>query len=124
MFCSKIDHLIIIIILVFQFMYTTIFGAYSALLFISTGNVIGPIMAHKFCNHMGFPDFREMFQFQEPKRSCLLVLSLVGLILWCILIKYTSDPRIYSNQMDWTEMNQCNTLNSSNNFEQKYFVKL
>lgn len=109
---------------VFQFMYTTIFGAYSALLFISTGNVIGPIMAHKFCNHMGFPDFREMFQFQEPKRSCLLVLSLVGLILWCILIKYTSDPRIYSNQMDWTEMNQCNTLNSSNNFEQKYFVKL
>jgi len=64
---------------------------------------------------MGFPDFREMFQFQEPKRSCLLVLSLVGLILWCILIKYTTDPRIYSNQMNWTEMNQCNTINSSKN---------
>jgi len=106
-------------ILVFQFMYTTIFGAYSALLFISTGHVIGPIIAHKFCNHMGFPDFREMFQFQEPKRSCLLVLSLIGLILWCILIKYTTDPQIYSNHMDWTEMNQCNTINSSNNFEKK-----
>lgn len=110
-------------VLVFQFMYTTIFGAYSALLFISTGNIIAPIMAHKFCNHMGFPDFQEMFQFQEPKRSCLFVLSLVGLILWCLLIKYATEPWIYSNQMDWTEMNQCNVTNSSN-FGQNFFVKL
>lgn len=109
---------------VFQFIYTTIFGAYSALLFISTGNIIAPIVAHKFCNHMGFPDFREMFQSQEPKRSCLLILSVVGLICWCILIKYTTEPWIYSNQMDWTEINQCNTTNLSNNCEQQHFVKL
>lgn len=92
----------------FQFGYTTIFGAYSALLFICTGNIIAPIVAHKFCNHMGFPDFPGMFQFPEPRRSCLFILSLVGLILWCIAIKYATDPRIYSNQMDWMEMNQCN----------------
>jgi len=104
-------------------MYTTIFGAYSALLFISTGNIIAPIMAHKFCNHMGFPDFQEMFQLEEPKRSCLFILSLVGLLLWYILIKYTSEPWIYSNQMNWIEMNQCNATNSSNNLK-KYFVKL
>jgi prenyl protein peptidase len=112
------------VFLVFQFTYTTIFGAYSALLFITTGNIIAPILAHKFCNHMGFPDFREMFQFQEPKRSGLFIFSLAGLILWCLLIKYTTEPWIYSNQMDWTEMNQCNSTNSSNNFQQKHFVKL
>jgi len=111
--------------LVFQFMYTTLFGAYSALLFISTGNIIASIIAHKFCNHMGFPDFREMLQFQEPKRSCLIILSLTGLILWCFLIKYATEPWIYSNQMVWTEMNQCNATNkSSNNFERKHVLKL
>lgn len=73
---------------------------------------------------MGFPDFQEMFQYQEPKRSCLILLSLIGLIVWGILIKYTTEPWIFSNQMDWTEINQCNTTNSSNNFEQKHFVKL
>lgn len=105
-------------------MYTTIFGAYSALLFISTGNIIAPIMAHKFCNHMGFPDFREMLQFQEPKRSCLLILSLVGLISWCLLLKYATEPGIYYNHMEWTEINQCNATNSSKNIEQNIFVKL
>lgn len=108
----------------FQFMYTTVFGAYSALLFITTGNIIAPILAHKFCNHMGFPDFQEMFQFPEPKRSCLFLLSLVGLVIWCFLIKYTTEPWIYANQMDWTEMNQCNTTNSSTNIVLKHYEKL
>ncbi|XP_050433704.1 CAAX prenyl protease 2 [Adelges cooleyi] len=97
---------------VFQFMYTTIFGAYSALLFISTGNIIAPILAHKFCNHMGFPDFREMIQFPEPKRSILLIVSMTGLILWGFLIVYATEPWIYSNHMDWSEMNNCNETNS------------
>lgn len=104
-------------------MYTTIFGAYSAFLFITTGNIIAPIIAHKFCNHMGFPDFQEMFQCQEPKRSCILLLSLLGLVLWGILIKYTTEPWIYYNQMDWTEINQCNATNFSNKSDQK-LVKL
>ncbi|VVC28321.1 CAAX amino terminal protease [Cinara cedri] len=112
------------LISVFQFMYTTIFGAYSAFLFIYTGNIIAPIVAHQFCNHMGFPDFPEMFQFQEPKRSCLLALSLIGLICWCVMVKYATDPWLYSNQMNWTEINQCNAINSSDNFEQKHFVQL
>lgn len=78
------------------------------MLFISTGNIIAPIVAHKFCNHMGFPDFQEMLQFPEPKRSYLLVLSLTGLVLWCTAITYAIDPQIYSNQMNWLEINQCN----------------
>ncbi|XP_050546931.1 CAAX prenyl protease 2 isoform X2 [Daktulosphaira vitifoliae] len=97
---------------VFQFVYTTIFGAYSALLFISTGNLIAPILAHKFCNHMGFPDFREMFQLPEPKRSCLFIISLAGFILWCFLIVFCMEPWIYSNYIDWTEMNKCNKTNN------------
>jgi prenyl protein peptidase len=40
-----------------QFTYTTLFGAYSSYLFLRTGLLYGPILAHAFCNHMGLPDF-------------------------------------------------------------------
>ena len=40
-----------------QFTYTSLFGAYSAYLFLRTGLVIGPLLAHAFCNSMGLPDF-------------------------------------------------------------------
>jgi membrane protease YdiL (CAAX protease family) len=41
----------------FQFVYTTLFGWYSAFLFVCTGSVLAPTFAHCFCNAMGFPDF-------------------------------------------------------------------
>eukprot|EP00326_Haptolina_ericina_P016078 CAMPEP_0181186550 /NCGR_PEP_ID=MMETSP1096-20121128/10095_1 /TAXON_ID=156174 ORGANISM="Chrysochromulina ericina, Strain CCMP281" /NCGR_SAMPLE_ID=MMETSP1096 /ASSEMBLY_ACC=CAM_ASM_000453 /LENGTH=215 /DNA_ID=CAMNT_0023275457 /DNA_START=140 /DNA_END=788 /DNA_ORIENTATION=+ len=40
-----------------QFTYTSLFGAYSSYLFLRTGLLIGPVLAHTFCNHMGLPDF-------------------------------------------------------------------
>ena len=59
---------------IFQFAYTTIFGWYSAYLYIQTNTgkqtgtiqttkltsrdkVLAPAIAHTFCNSMGFPDF-------------------------------------------------------------------
>jgi len=104
-----INYILSFGILVFQFVYYTVFGAYSALLFIHTGNIIGPIVAHTFCNYMGLPEFQVLFQLPEPRRSGLFVMSFMGLILWLVVIKFVSHPWIYSNQMDWTEMNQCYT---------------
>ncbi|URE43101.1 CAAX prenyl protease, partial [Musa troglodytarum] len=39
----------------FQLGYTVIFGWYVSFLFIRTGNLISPIVAHVFCNVMGLP---------------------------------------------------------------------
>ncbi|OAY69783.1 CAAX prenyl protease 2 [Ananas comosus] len=38
-----------------QLGYTVIFGWYAAFLFIRTGNLLSPIVAHIFCNVMGLP---------------------------------------------------------------------
>ena len=40
-----------------QLTYTSLFGAYSSYLFLRTGFLIGPLLAHVFCNAMGLPDF-------------------------------------------------------------------
>eukprot|EP01129_Flabellula_baltica_P012845 TRINITY_DN5863_c0_g1_i1.p1 TRINITY_DN5863_c0_g1~~TRINITY_DN5863_c0_g1_i1.p1 ORF type:complete len:255 (+),score=12.86 TRINITY_DN5863_c0_g1_i1:83-847(+) len=44
-----------------QIIYTSIFGSYTSYLFVKTGNLYGPILAHAFCNYMGFPDFEAHF---------------------------------------------------------------
>jgi len=40
-----------------QFTYTSLFGAYSSYLFLRTGHLVGPLLAHSFCNSQGLPNF-------------------------------------------------------------------
>jgi prenyl protein peptidase len=42
----------------FQMTYTALFGAISTYLFVCTGSVYAPAIAHCFCNYMGFPDIQ------------------------------------------------------------------
>ncbi|CAB9508045.1 CAAX prenyl protease 2 [Seminavis robusta] len=39
----------------FQFLYTTLFGAYVSFAFIRTGSIVAVILSHSFCNTMGLP---------------------------------------------------------------------
>ncbi|KAL3536127.1 hypothetical protein ACH5RR_004588 [Cinchona calisaya] len=39
----------------FQLGYTVIFGSYATFLFVRTGHLIAPLVAHIFCNYMGLP---------------------------------------------------------------------
>lgn len=39
----------------FQFAYTSLFGFFSAFVYLRTGNVFASITAHTFCNYMGLP---------------------------------------------------------------------
>src|SRR6202043_2295332 len=39
----------------FQFMYTTIFGAYATFLYIRTGSLLAVILVHAFCSWNGLP---------------------------------------------------------------------
>lgn len=90
-----------VLLSVFQFLYTTMFGAYSALLFLRTGHFVAPFLAHAFCNHMGFPNFREVFAYDEPKRSITLFLCIVGLLAWCYLLEPLTNPLWYQNTLYW-----------------------
>lgn len=49
-------------IVVFQCLYTTIFGAYACVLLLRSGNLLAPVAAHCFCNAMGFPPLAALAQ--------------------------------------------------------------
>jgi hypothetical protein len=46
-----------------QLGYTTLFGAIAAFMQLRTGNLLGVVLAHAFCNLMGFPDFMWLAEF-------------------------------------------------------------
>ncbi|KAF4532203.1 hypothetical protein B566_EDAN002266 [Ephemera danica] len=97
----------------FQFFYTTLFGAYSAFLFVRTGHLIAPFLVHSFCNHMGFPDFAELFSQKQPYRSILMILFVVGLAGWAVLLLPMTQPSLYHNQLFWIQATPTTIFNSS-----------
>lgn len=81
----------------FQFSYTTVFGMYSALLFVQTGHFAAPFVVHAFCNFMGFPDFGEVVNSEPKKRAILSVMFLAGSILFYILLEPSTATYLYQN---------------------------
>ena len=63
-------------------LYTTVFGFYSAFLFLRTGHLAAPVVVHCFCNSMGFPDFAEVVHKPPKERTLLLALYVCGLGLF------------------------------------------
>ncbi|KAJ2632439.1 CAAX prenyl protease [Coemansia sp. RSA 1290] len=59
-----------------QFMYTTVFGWIAAALFVRTKSVAGPIVAHVFCNVLGFPDIQKALSY--PRYLVVFVVGLLG----------------------------------------------
>jgi len=44
------------LVVVVQWTYTTLFGAYVSHVFVRTGSLSGVTLAHAICNYMGLPD--------------------------------------------------------------------
>ena len=78
-------------------MYTTLFGMYAAFLFVRTGHLLAPCMAHAFCNLMGFPDFGEIVRRQGGQRLLLALTFIIGLVIWCKLLWPLTNPYLYGN---------------------------
>ncbi|KAJ7357452.1 CAAX prenyl protease [Desmophyllum pertusum] len=75
---------------VFQFGYTTVFGGYTAFLFLRTGHLIGPVLCHSFCNFMGFPPIDQVPSSKYPR---LISGSFVaGLVLFLVLAVPLTNP--------------------------------
>lgn len=85
----------------FQFIYTSIFGIYSAYLFLRTGHFAAPLVVHMFCNHMGFPNFVEIAEYPLLQRIFIIFNFVLGLSIWCYLLVPLTNPHIYSNKIYW-----------------------
>lgn len=93
------DLRVVVLSGMFQMAYTTIFGAYSAFLFLRTGNLIGPVLCHSFCNFMGFPDFPAIFVSRYPK--FISFIFVLGLVLFVYLLFPLTNPTLYDS-IYWT----------------------
>jgi prenyl protein peptidase len=80
---------------VFQIGYTTIFGMYSAFIFVRTGHILPAILAHSFCNYMGFPHFGEVPG--HPSRNILAAVYVLGLVSFFYFLPSFHDPHYYSS---------------------------
>jgi len=84
---------------VFQMSYTTVFGLYSAFLFLRTGHLIAPFLVHMFCNHMGFQTSLRYLhcdgQLATTWWQHLLVEFWLGLFCCCQWLTRPSTPMIY-----------------------------
>ena len=81
----------------FQFVYTTLFGTYSAFLFLRTNNLMAPVVAHAFCNHMCFPNFQEIFNHPQPRRTLIMLAFVGGLASWFMLLYTFTEPSLFQN---------------------------
>ena len=78
-----------------QFAYTTVFGWIAAFLFVRTGHLLAPTLAHCFCNYMGFPLLHLIASSSHPT---LVKLSFIlGLILFFVLASPLTSPHLYSH---------------------------
>lgn len=85
----------------FQFVYTTIFGMYSAYLLFRTGHFSSTFIVHAFCNHMGFPDLVEVTTYKRNKKIVIVCLFFVGFVSWCFLLNPLTEPSWYYNSFQW-----------------------
>jgi len=86
---------VVVIRTAFQMSYTTVFGAYSAFLFLRTGHLIGPVLCHCFCNLMGFPEFGAIASSKFPK--VVAVTYVIGLKIFLLLLFPLTNPDNFSS---------------------------
>ena len=61
-------------------------------------NLMAPVIVHAFCNHMGFPNFREVFAYEQPKRGQIMASFVFGAVAWCFLLYPMTSPALYNNK--------------------------
>ncbi len=83
----------------FQMTYTTVFGAFSAFLFLRTGHLASAVVVHGFCNFMGFPDFNEVNNFKGGERIVHIALYFVGIAMFYQLLFPLTEPALFANTL-------------------------
>ncbi|XWS66693.1 hypothetical protein CRYUN_Cryun05aG0222900 [Craigia yunnanensis] len=75
-----------------QLGYTVIFGSYASFLFIRTGNLVAPLVAHAFCNYMGLP---VLF---VQRKGLVSIAFVAGMISFAWLLFPITRPDLYNDR--------------------------
>ena len=67
----------------FQFIYTTIFGAYASFCYIKTRSLFGVVILHSFCNYMGLPSVGFFF-IKSGNLLEVKICKVIGIIAYII----------------------------------------
>ena len=97
-FDSDVNYVVVLV----QFVYTSLFGAYSSYLFLRTGHLLGPLAAHIFCNWQGLPAFGRVPRHRH--RRIVGSAFVLGLLAFFTLTTLDAiyRPAIFGS-MFWTE---------------------
>ncbi|KAJ2350684.1 hypothetical protein GGH92_002242 [Coemansia sp. RSA 2673] len=76
-----------------QLAYTEVFGCYAVALFLRTGSVAGPVVAHMICNVMGLPDIQKVNAHEY--RYLLWIAHVVGLLGMVLLFEPMTRPGLF-----------------------------
>ncbi|KAK9734276.1 hypothetical protein RND81_04G128100 [Saponaria officinalis] len=77
-----------------QLVYTMVFGSYASFLFVRTGHIVAPLVAHIVCNFMGLPVV-------YSKRGLIVSLaSIAGVIGFIWLLIPLTVPALYNSTTD------------------------
>jgi prenyl protein peptidase len=75
-----------------QLGYTSVFGLLSTYMFTRTGNIVGPILSHCFCNYIGFPRFDAAVGNYK-----LITLYVLGVVLFFALLAPLTNPTLHES---------------------------
>lgn len=80
----------VVLITIFQFLYTSLFGSYASYAFIRSGSILAITFSHSYCNWMGLPDMtfvsnkhHLLFQY----RMVILPSYVVGILLFWYMFR-------------------------------------
>ncbi|OVA03577.1 CAAX amino terminal protease [Macleaya cordata] len=77
-----------------QLSYTVVFGSYASFLFIRTGHLIAPVVAHIFCNIMGLPTL------SSRRKGLTTAATLVGFVGFLWFLFPATNPNLYNERTD------------------------
>lgn len=82
-----------LLVTIVQLCYTSVFGLYSAFLFVRTGHLISPVISHIYCNFMGLPDIDAII---DSNYSIVLwFIYICSLLSFIILLFPLTEPSLY-----------------------------
>ncbi|UZJ51810.1 hypothetical protein CBS101457_001130 [Exobasidium rhododendri] len=84
-----------------QFGYTCVFGWYANFLFLRTGSILSPFVAHIFCNIMGLPNPFEAAE-EHPERKWLIHSAhILGVASFASLLGQMTAPGLTGGSWFW-----------------------
>lgn len=91
---------VVCVSVLFQFLYTTLFGMYVSWILLRHHGVVAIVLLHVFCNAMGLPDFTSYWRQSStlhPYRWALSGTLITGMVGFGVGLWY---PPIFSRQMN------------------------